>query len=221
MTNISASPDTIRAVVEVLEFAALLDDRIASPDKARIAAWAEQVQRLNLNRDDLMDGLQTFYDRNDAPINIGGLIQHSTAAKRDRLSRETDAERETRQAANDSKTEVIPGLISTPIGPVSTETNRLQRARQGLDACYGRDAATLAVREYLTARIEATQLAKTAPPKGRQQIAIAAASAALTVQCPWEACSAAVNCPCLLDGKTRAVPHPSRIAAAAKEITHV
>lgn len=85
--NINATPETLRAVAQVLKMAAILDDRVAQPDKARIVGWAEQVQRHNLTEDDLLDGLQKYYDQADRPIGIGDLIIHARATKRDRLER--------------------------------------------------------------------------------------------------------------------------------------
>jgi hypothetical protein len=104
MTTINATEETLRAVAETLKLAALLDDRVAQPDKARIAAWAEQVQRHNLSREDLLTGLQAFYDGpSDHAITIGDLIHQARHAKRDRTERESDEEREARQARMDAR----------------------------------------------------------------------------------------------------------------------
>ena len=76
--NLNASPDTVRAVTQVFKLAGILDDRVTHPDKARIAAWSEQVQRHGLAESDLLDGLQAFYDGpSERAIQIGDLIHHA------------------------------------------------------------------------------------------------------------------------------------------------
>lgn len=89
--SINASPETVAAVAETLKLAALLDDRITPSDKARIAAWAEQIHRHNLSRDDLLDAVQAFYDQPSAQaIGVGDLIKHARTIRRDRLNRDDD-----------------------------------------------------------------------------------------------------------------------------------
>jgi hypothetical protein len=101
--NIDASRDTIRAIGAAIKLAALLDDRVAQPDKARIAAWAEQVQRHRLTEQDLLDAVQDFYDRGqDRAIGIGDMVDHGRARKRARLEREPDEQREARQAEREA-----------------------------------------------------------------------------------------------------------------------
>ena len=78
---INASPDTVRAITKTFQLAGILDDRCAQPDKARIAAWAEQVERHKLHESDLLDGLQAFYDSpSERAIQIGDLIHHEARA---------------------------------------------------------------------------------------------------------------------------------------------
>lgn len=156
--NINATPETLRAVAQVLKMAAILDDRVAQPDKARIVGWAEQVQRHNLTEDDLLDGLQKYYDQADRPIGIGDLIIHARATKRDRLERESREEREARRRELDAKAEDavdVPALVAGfSSGPV-TPTERLRRATDGLDAAHDKRTALAALQEYFAAKAEA------------------------------------------------------------------
>jgi hypothetical protein len=100
--TINASASTVAAVTKVLTLAALLDDRAPHPDKARIAAWVEQVERHRLDLADLLDGVRDFYDHpRDRPIGVGDLIQHARRVRRARMEREDDAaERRARDAYN-------------------------------------------------------------------------------------------------------------------------
>jgi hypothetical protein len=92
MTVIDASPETIRAVGKAMQLAALLDDRCANVDKARIASWAEQVERHQLTKTDLLDGVQRFYDGpTNRPIQVGDLITHARAVRQDRSDRAAPA----------------------------------------------------------------------------------------------------------------------------------
>jgi hypothetical protein len=45
MNDETPSPETIRAVAEALKYAAILDDRVAKADQARVLGWAKQVRR--------------------------------------------------------------------------------------------------------------------------------------------------------------------------------
>ncbi|AYQ98290.1 hypothetical protein SEA_CHEWBACCA_68 [Mycobacterium phage Chewbacca] len=156
--TIDASPDTVRAIGQVLKMAAILDDRVTQADAARIAAWSEQVERHNLTESDLLDGLQAFYDSPaDHAIGIGDLIHHARAAKRVRIDRESAAERQARQERHDRKAapEATSALAAgfTP-GPVEP-TDRLEAARERLQTCVDRESAIAAIREYFAAKAEA------------------------------------------------------------------
>lgn len=156
--NLDATPETIRAVADMFELAALLDDRLAGADRNRIAAWSEQVERHRLTRSDLLDGLQAFYDTgHDRPIGVGDLIQHSRAAKRDRLEREEDEERERRRDDLDSKSSdnIVDFAAAAIASRVKKRTKRLQAAEAALQSCTGRHESAEALREYFAARREA------------------------------------------------------------------
>lgn len=155
--NLDATPETIRAVAEMFELAALLDERLAGADRNRIAAWSEQVERHRLIREDLLDGLQAFYDTgHERPIGVGDLIQHGRAAKRNRLEREEDEDRDRRRAELDSKAaDVIDFTAAAIASRVKKRTKRLQVAEAALQNCQGRHESAEALREYFAARRDA------------------------------------------------------------------
>ncbi|QBI97308.1 hypothetical protein KD930_gp64 [Mycobacterium phage Kevin1] len=163
--TINASPDTVRAIGQVLKLAAILDDRVTQADVARIAAWAEQVERHHLTESDLLDGLQAYYDSpNDHAIGIGDLIHHARNAKRSRIDRESAAEREARRERLDLKAareETAAVAAAVTLGPVES-TDRLEAAKLRLQACVDRDSAIAAIREYFAAKAEAQNRAKIA-----------------------------------------------------------
>lgn len=103
--NIDATPETIRATAAVLGKARLLDDKIGSPDQARIAAWAEQIEPHKLGQRDLMKAVGAFYMDNVAgrTMQVGDLIFHARQIRRERAEREPDEFREARQAALEAK----------------------------------------------------------------------------------------------------------------------
>lgn len=175
--KISATPDTVRAVTQVFKLAGILDDRVAQPDKARVIAWAEQVQRHNLIEVDLLDGLQTFYDLpNDRAIQIGDLIHHGRVAKRNRLEKEEDEQRELRRAELDTKAadDEWRNLTADAItGRIKNRTDRLAAAEEALQTCQGK-ACKAAVVEYLAARREAKGISR----KSKQTLTAAAKIAA-------------------------------------------
>jgi hypothetical protein len=155
---IDAEPHTIRAVAEALQLAALLDDRVGHTDDARIAAWGEQIQRHRLERGDLLNGVQAFYDSpSERAIQVGDLIHHARRERRDRNDREAEAERERRaellsvKAADD-----IHALTSGAVmGPVTNRTERLIKAENALQCAVDKRTAQEAVREYFAAKTEA------------------------------------------------------------------
>lgn len=102
--NLNATPETLRAVAKALQRAGFLDDRIGQPDKARLAAWAEQIQPYQFTEDDMLDGVGRYYSGPvDRAMGIGDLIHHSKQARVDRTSSETREQREARQEALSAK----------------------------------------------------------------------------------------------------------------------
>lgn len=163
--NVEATEEELRSVAEVLKLAAILDDRAPAADMARIAAWAEQIHRHKLERRELLDGLQAYYDSpSERAIQIGDLIFHARAIRRDRNEREAEAVRERRaeitstKAADDIQ-EIVAGVV---MGPVENRTDRLTRAELRLQTCHGKECQE-AIREYFAAKAEA----KKSQPRAR------------------------------------------------------
>ena len=167
--NIDATEEDLAAIGETLKLAAILDDRAPKADKARIIAWAEQIHRHNLKRDDLLNGLQAFYDGpSDRAIQIGDLIHHAKYARRGRIEREQQAEQEARWARNDEKAgyrtpdpDEMRRLSAAFIGGRVAATPRLKAACDALDSCYGKDQAQAAITEFFAAKLDS----KKNPPK--------------------------------------------------------
>lgn len=154
--KLDASPDTIRAVAEALKLAAILDDRVAHADAARIAAWSEKVETHNLEREDLIAGLQNFYDSPmQHPIGIGDLIHYGRSARRDRTEREDEEIREIRRETQDAKADadeahaIAAGFVG---GPVKARTPRLRSAEAALQSCQGKRESQDAIREFFDAK---------------------------------------------------------------------
>lgn len=157
--NLNATPETVAAVAQALKLAGILDDRVANPDKARIAAWSEQVHRHNFTETDLLDGLQRFYDGpTDRAIGIGDLIHHARMSKIDRVQREDAAARTARSEAQATKAapdEPWPIPAGAITGPTAHKTDRMRTAEDRLHACHNRATAVEALREYFAAKTEA------------------------------------------------------------------
>lgn len=160
MNDLTPTPETIRAVAETLKYAAMLDDRIAGADQARIAAWSKQVQRHpGLTREDLLDGLQKFYDGpSERAIGIGDLLAHSRVCHRDRIEKEDAEIRDIRREELDAKADedATQEVAATVVlGPVKAKTPRLFEAEHELQRCHGKQEALAAIREYAAAKAEA------------------------------------------------------------------
>ena len=174
--NLNATPETVTAVAQVLKMAAILDDRMGQPDKARIIAWAEQVHRHKLIEADMLDGLQAYYDGpSDRAIGVGDLIHHAKTARRNRVAGEEAADREARQAELDAvkpaPEETVAVAAAFIPGPVR-RTPRLEAAEDSLNACVDKASAQAALREYFAAKRESRRLyppPKPAPRKRRPQ----------------------------------------------------
>ncbi|MCV7100058.1 hypothetical protein [Mycobacterium palustre] len=152
------SPKAIADITEVLQLASLLDHRVPNPDKARIMAWARQIDRHNLERDDMLDAVQAFYDRpSQQPISVGDIIETARRIKRDRLDREADHDREARQQTLDIKAAGDVQAVATSIvmGPVANKTERLIKAETALQCAVDKRTAQEAIREFFAAKREA------------------------------------------------------------------
>lgn len=157
MTDEPPNSETIHHAGEVFKLAAILDDRVAAPDKARIFAWANQLQRHRFSRDDLLDGLQAFYDSpSERAIQIGDLIHHARIVKRNRIDKEADRDRDERRSDADAKAaDDMRALSAAFISGRVNDTPRLKAARNALDDCHGKSEAQAAIREYFAAKLEA------------------------------------------------------------------
>jgi hypothetical protein len=156
--NIDATEEDLRAAAEALKLAAILDDRAPAADKARIAAWAEKFHGHRLERRDILDGLQAFYDSpSERAIQIGDLIHHAKQVRRDRNQREEAADLEQRREHHDNKAaaeeaEAIAAAFVS--GPVE-KTPRLIAAEDALQCSTDKRTAHAAIREYFAAKTEA------------------------------------------------------------------
>lgn len=163
--NLNTSAETLRAVAKVFQLAAILDDRVAQPDKARIAAWAEQVDRHGLDQSDLLDGLQAFYDGpSERPIQVGDLIHHARIIRRDRTEREEADQLAQRRADHDTKVAAddARGLAAAVTFGPTLSTPRLEAARDALQCVTDRESALAAMREFSEAKAEARKPRKVA-----------------------------------------------------------
>lgn len=159
--TINASPETVQAVTDVFKLAAALDDRVAQPDKARIIAWSEQVQRNRLTASDLLNATQDYYDaRSDRPIQVGDLIHHARLIRRDRLDRNPPSSTSVTTGTEVLDIEVlalITGSVGTAETPTTTPTTRdpverYERAKAALQTCYGKAQSQAAIREFYAAK---------------------------------------------------------------------
>lgn len=156
--KLNARAETVQAVAQVFKLAGVLDDRCAQPDKARIAAWAEMVERHKLAERDLLDGLQAYYDSpSERAIQIGDLIHHARVVRRDRNEREAEIERERRAELTSVKAaEDMHGIAAgVVLGPVENRTERLTHAEHMMQCCTNRSEAQTAIREYFEAKTDA------------------------------------------------------------------
>ncbi|AER48442.1 hypothetical protein CM06_gp65 [Mycobacterium phage Babsiella] len=162
--NLNASRETVEATMQVLKMAAILDDRVSQGDTARVAAWAEQIERHKLTESDLLDGLQAYYDApSDRAIGIGDLIHHARQARRQRTQAEGLDGLDRRQAELDAikpapePVVALPGFVG---GQVTNRTPRFEAAEQALQECHGREECRAALVEYFAAKREALGMGK-------------------------------------------------------------
>lgn len=167
--NINATEDDLRTAAEALKLASILDDRAPRGDKARTAAWAEKIHHHRLTRNDVLDGLQAFYDGpSDRAIQIGDLIHHARIIKRDRLSRRDEPEYRRQPVDNKSADELRALSAAFLSGRVGKRTPRLDAAEMALQTCYGKRESMAAIREYFDAKAEAKGKVRAGLAKGNQ-----------------------------------------------------
>lgn len=91
MTEIAASDRSMRAAAAAWSRARIYDDKLGEPDAARLAAWAESVERWKLDAPDLIEGVMRYYEgeTHGRTIGIGDLLHHARESRRQRAERET------------------------------------------------------------------------------------------------------------------------------------
>lgn len=93
-TEIAASDAALRAASAAWSRARIYDDKLGDPDAARLAAWAESIDRWELGTPDLLEGVIRYYesDTNGRTIGVGDLLHHARESRRQRAEREKAAE---------------------------------------------------------------------------------------------------------------------------------
>lgn len=101
MTDIAASPATIRAVAAALGRARLYDDKLGNADEGRIAAWAEVVDQYDIDQSDLLAGVTAYYSTNPGGrvMQVADLVRHARAIRCERDERTSLPEIEPRRPA--------------------------------------------------------------------------------------------------------------------------
>ncbi|SUA72620.1 Uncharacterised protein [Nocardia otitidiscaviarum] len=92
--EIAASDAAMRAAAAAWSRARIYDDKLGEVDAARLAAWAESVQRWELTAPDLLEGVIRHYESNTEgrTIGIGDLLHHAREVRRQRAEREKAVE---------------------------------------------------------------------------------------------------------------------------------
>lgn len=85
MTEIKATPETIRAVAAALGRARLFDDKLGGSDEGRIAAWSEAANPHKLSQDDMLAAVTAFYaDESGRAMQVADLIRLGRQIRRER-----------------------------------------------------------------------------------------------------------------------------------------
>ena len=132
---------------EVLQLAALLDHRVPTPEPSRVHAWAQQLARHpRINRDELLDAVQAFYDApSTEPIGVGDVIGRARQIHNGRVDRDPDVvPPRGNQLAAAELTAIAPG-------PKPADTPDLAAARNALQDARGRAEVMLAIHAYTRA----------------------------------------------------------------------
>ena len=214
------TPDQIP---QLLAEIALADPRVRRDDpferRAQIKLWAAALAEVPY--DDALDAAGRHYGRSQWPVTPAEIAEIWRTATRDRLERHTD-----------------PDLNADPDDPQAWRAELLdtrqavangQLPPAGYTAAQGHRPAVAALPPGATQppgympRTVAEELARLFPRRAEREAAREAARAngtadALTVRCDW--CASRAGQPCQRGGRpgpsrTLAVPHPSRVEAAA------
>ncbi|MFE3060572.1 hypothetical protein [Nocardia sp. NPDC059239] len=94
MAEIAASQSAMRAAASAWSRARIYDDKLGDADEARLAAWAESVERWELDTPDLVEGVIRYYEAETEgrTIGIGDLLHHARESRRQRAERDKAAE---------------------------------------------------------------------------------------------------------------------------------
>lgn len=94
MTEIAASQAAMRGAAAAWSRARIYDDKLGDPDNARLAAWAESIERWRLDIPDLVEGVNRYYEgcTDGRTIGIGDLMHHARESRRQRAESEKAAE---------------------------------------------------------------------------------------------------------------------------------
>ncbi|WP_433592296.1 hypothetical protein [Nocardia sp. CA-145437] len=97
--DIAASESAVRAAAAAWGRARIYDDKLGDPDKARLAAWAEAIERWQLDAPDLLEGVIRYYEAETTgrTMQIGDLLHHAREVRRQRAER--DKATQAREAA--------------------------------------------------------------------------------------------------------------------------
>ncbi|WP_027503327.1 hypothetical protein [Rhodococcus sp. UNC363MFTsu5.1] len=116
ITSIDATDETLIATGMVFARAAVFDDYFGHEDDGRTAAWAEAIQKYNLDRADLLNAVTTFYAGTPGGrLSIGELIRLARQSRQDTAMRREHDER--------AKRGITTGL--TPITATTTPDTQL------------------------------------------------------------------------------------------------
>ncbi|MBF6326799.1 hypothetical protein IU451_30340 [Nocardia cyriacigeorgica] len=132
-TEIAASDAAMRAAAAAWSRARIYDDKLGDPDAARLAAWAESIDRWELDTPDLLEGVIRYYegDTEGRTIGIGDVLHHARESRRQRAEREKAAQIHTEAAALPAGA----GYAGLPINA----TGRPVRAAYDVGDAIGRD----------------------------------------------------------------------------------
>src|SRR4029077_14969487 len=89
MSEIAASPQTVRAVAAALGRARLFDDQLEGAAAGRSAAWAEVVDQYDIDQSDLLAGVTAYYssNREGRVMQVADLVRPARAIRVDRDER--------------------------------------------------------------------------------------------------------------------------------------
>lgn len=99
--------DPLDTAAKALAKCAAYDPWFPQPNRATVAAWAEQIDRWNLGIEDVLAGVTKMYADNGSGFRPlpKDLVDAARAIRADRTQRESRAEREAREDRRDAELE--------------------------------------------------------------------------------------------------------------------